>query len=139
MPVVTRVFVRTGLLYLVFALLTGLLLAEQSTLPLPHWIAMLTPVYFHLFLVGWVTQLIIGVAYWMFPKGSRERPRGSDRLAWGAYLALNGGLLLRVVAEPVHGINPTPLWGWAIVLAALLQWFGGLAFVLNTWSRVKER
>lgn len=139
MPPVTRVFVRTGLLYLLAALLTGLAIVAQAPLGLPEWVAFLTPAYFHLFLVGWVTQLIIGVAYWMFPKWRKERPRGSDLLAWGCYGLLNAGLLLRVVAEPIHTMQPRPLLGWLIVAAALLQWLGGLAFVLNTWPRVKVR
>jgi Trk-type K+ transport system membrane component len=29
--------------------------------------------------------------------------------------------------------------GWILALAAFLQWLGGMTFVLNTWSRVKER
>ena len=139
MPLVTRFFVRSGLLYLVAALFVGLLLVSQAPLGLPSWVAILTPVYFHLFLVGWVTQLIIGVAYWMFPKWRRARPRGSDLLAWACYGLLNLGLLIRVIAEPLQSLRPTPLWGWLLVLAALLQWLGGLALVLNTWPRVKER
>lgn len=139
MPPVTRVFVRTGLLYLLVALLAGLAIVAQTPLQLPQWAAFLTPVYFHLFMVGWVTQLIIGVAYWMFPKWRKERPRGSDRLAWSCYGLLNAGLLIRVVAEPAHAMQPRPLLGWLIVVAALLQWLGGLAFVLNTWPRVKVR
>jgi heme/copper-type cytochrome/quinol oxidase subunit 1 len=37
----------------------------------------MTPAYFHLFLVGWVTQMIFGVIYWMFPIITRTRPRGN--------------------------------------------------------------
>lgn len=139
MPPVTRVFVRTGLLYLLAALLTGLAIVAQAPLRLPQWVTFLTPAYFHLFMVGWVTQLIIGVAYWMFPKWRKERPRGSDLLAWSCYGLLNAGLLLRVVAEPIHATQPRLLLGWLLVFAALLQWLGGLAFVLNTWPRVKVR
>jgi hypothetical protein len=36
------------------------------------------PVYLHLFMIGWVTQMIFGVAYWMFPRVSKENPRGWD-------------------------------------------------------------
>ncbi|MCB0080549.1 MAG: hypothetical protein KDE47_06450 [Caldilineaceae bacterium] len=139
MPPVTRAFVRTGLLYLLAALLTALALVAQAPLHLPRWVAFLTPAYFHLFMVGWVTQLIIGVAYWMFPTLRKERPRGSDLLAWSCYGLLNGGLLLRVVAEPIHAMQSNPLLGWLIVAAALLQWLGGVAFVLNTWPRVRAR
>ncbi len=139
MPLVTRVFVRTGLLYLIAALLTALLIVAQAPLHLPLWLTVLTPVYFHLLMVGWVTQLIIGVAYWMFPKFRKAQPRGSDLLAWSCYALLNSGLLLRVVAEPLQIMQSTRLLGWLLVAAALLQWLGGVAFVLNTWPRVKER
>jgi len=139
MPPITRTFIKTGLLYFVTALLTSLLVAGYTPLGLPVWVAGLSPVYFHLFMVGWVTQLIIGVAYWMFPKYTKAQPRGSDALAWSVYGLLNSGLILRAVAEPVQSMQPTPLWGWMLVLAALLQWVGGVIFVVNTWPRVKER
>ncbi len=139
MPVVTRVFVKTALVYFVIALLTGMLVAARPVLALPRLVTGLTPVYFHLFMVGWVTQLIIGIAYWMFPKYRRDMPRGYDSLAWATYALLNLGLLLRLVAEPAQAVNPAPSWGWLLALSALLQWLGGLAFVANTWPRVKER
>lgn len=139
MPPVTRIFVRTALLYLVGALLTALLIVGQAPLHLPLWVTILTPAYFHLLMVGWVTQLIIGIAYWMFPKLRKEQPRGSDRLAWSCYLLLNSGLLLRVIVEPLQTMQSSALLGWLLVVAAFLQWLGGVAFVLNTWSRVKER
>jgi hypothetical protein len=139
MPPITRLFVKTALVYFVAALIVGIavtLPALRSSLP---FLGGLTPVYFHLFMVGWVTQLIAGVAYWMFPKFTRTQPRGSDRLAWATYLLLNAGLLLRVVAEPALGVSALPLWGWLVALAAVLQWAGGMAFVANTWPRVKEK
>ncbi|MEZ4728175.1 MAG: hypothetical protein R3E79_13670 [Caldilineaceae bacterium] len=139
MPPITRTFIKTGLLYFVTALLASLLVAGYLPLGLPVWVAGLSPVYFHLFLVGWVTHLIIGVAYWMFPKFTKAQPRGSDTLAWSVYGLLNSGLLLRVIAEPLQGVQPRPLWGWLLIVSAGLQWLGGLAFVINTWPRVKEK
>lgn len=139
MPPLTRLFIKTGLLYFVSALLLGCLIYIRPLATVFPWLAGATPVYFHLFMVGWVTHLIIGVAYWMFPRFTREQPRGSDRLAWSVYFLLNSGLLLRFVAEPLQSTAPTPYWGWLLVVAALLQWLGGVAFVINTWPRVKER
>jgi cbb3-type cytochrome oxidase subunit 1 len=139
MPPITRLFVKTSLLYLVAALLAGVLLALRSLVALPPIVSGLTPVYFHLFMVGRVTQIIAGVAYWMFPKWSRTRPRGYDALALATYWLLNIGLLLRVVAEPAQTVSTWPGWGWLIVAAALLQWLAGMAFVVNTWPRVKEK
>lgn len=136
MPTLTRWMVRTSLLYLVLALLAGVwqALGPLVGAPLPG----LFPVYFHLLVVGWLTLLIFGVAHWMFPKYSREQPRGREWLGWLVYALLNLGLLLRVVAEPLH-TGSGGLWGWALVASALLQWLAGLLFVVNAWPRVKER
>lgn len=139
MPLITRYFIKTSLLFFVAALLCGLLLALRPFVELPAAIAGLTPVYFHLFMVGWVTQIIIGVAYWMFPKFTKEKPRGSEPLAWSTYAFLNVGLLLRTIAEPAIMVQGLPIWGWLLALSAFLQWLGGVAFVVNTWSRVKVR
>jgi heme/copper-type cytochrome/quinol oxidase subunit 1 len=89
-------------------------------------------------MVGWVTQLIFGVVYWMFPRYSKEQPRGNERLAWAAYWLLNVGLILRVLGEPLTGLGQTagaPL----LAASAMLQLGAGWAFVINTWGRVKER
>lgn len=139
MPFLTRLFVKTALVYFIAALLTGLLVAARPVLGLPSIVAALTPVYFHLLMVGWVTQLILGVAHWMFPKFSREEPRGRDWLTWTIYGLLNAGLLLRVMAEPTRTVNDADVWGWLLALSALLQWLAAMAFVANLWPRVKER
>lgn len=141
MPRITRIFVKTAIVYFVAAMALGLLLALQALLP-EKWgdaLGGFWPVYWHLFMLGWVTQLIIGIAYWMFPRYSREQPRGSDRLAWTTYALLNAGLLLRAIAEPQLSHAPAALWSALVALAALLQWGGGMAFVANAWPRVKEK
>jgi len=116
--------------------------SEIDPLPLTAavpYVAALSPVYFHLFMVGWVTQMIFGVIFWMFPIVSRARPRGSERLGWATYVLLNGGLLLRVVAEPANSVAPGGGWGWVLVASALMQWLAAVAFVVNAWPRVKEK
>src|SRR5512139_1248642 len=115
MPTLTRWFIKIALVYFVAALLLGLLLAFGGTSTLPGWIGAFSPVYFHLFMVGWVTQLIIGVAYWMFPKYSSEKPRGNEQLAWATFWLINIGLLLRVVSEPLNNQAPNAIWGWLLV------------------------
>ncbi len=139
MPRLTRWFIKTALLYFVAALLLAVLLASRAVLSLPAAVNTLNPVYFHLLMVGWVTQLIFGVVFWMFPKASPTRPRGSERLGWATYALLNAGLLLRAVAEPWHAMTPGAFPGGALAVSAVLQWLAGLAFVVNTWPRVKER
>jgi hypothetical protein len=139
MPTLTRLYVKTSLVYLAAALLLALVFALAQATTLPALLAAAGPVYFHLFLVGWVTQLIMGIVFWMFPKQSRERPRGSERLAAVVYGLLNAGLVLRVVGEPARAVSPAALWIWLLAASALLQWLAGVGFVANTWGRVKER
>jgi hypothetical protein len=138
MPALTRWFIKTALLYFIAALLLGLLLAAQA-LGEMEWVpAGLFPVYFHLLALGWITQLIFGIAFWMFPKASKEKPRGSEMLGWMVYILLNLGLVLRAFAEPLNVYAPGSFWGWALVISALLQWLAGALFAANTWSRVRE-
>jgi cbb3-type cytochrome oxidase subunit 1 len=138
MPPLTRWFLKSALVYLVAALLAGALVAARNVWLLPPLVSAFTPVYLHLFMVGWVTQLIFGVVFWMFPKYSKEKPRGSETLGWATYLLLNVGLLLRVLGEPLNALQPGTLWGWLLVVSAVLQWLAGFSFVANTWGRVQD-
>jgi hypothetical protein len=132
MPLLTRIFIKTAMVYFSLALLLGIIMTVRT-------LAGTFPVYIHLLVFGWLTQLIFGVIYWMFPKYSRQTPRGHELLAWITYGALNLGLVLRVIAEPLHAAQGSQLSGSLLVLSAILQWLSGLTFVANTWSRVKEK
>ena len=139
MPPLTRWYVKTAILYLVAALLLGVILAGGGVVPLPALLTLAGPAQIHLFVVGWLTQLIFGIAYWMFPKASAERPRGNDSLAVFTYVALNLGLLARVVGEPWHALNPATGSGTLLVASGLLQWLAGLGFAVHAWPRVRGR
>lgn len=139
MPALTRWFIKSGLVYFVGALLLGVALAMPAVFAVPSAVIVLGPVYFHFLMVGWMAQLIFGVVYWMFPRYSKEKPRGSESLGWATYGLLNVGLVLRTFGEPLHVLQPAASWGWVLALSAVLQWLAGVAFVLNTWARVKEK
>ena len=134
-----RFFIRTALANLVAAFLVGAAVLLNQALEIDGRIGALQPVFYHLLMVGWVTQLICGVSLWMFPPFSRERPRGDERLGWFAYGALNGGLLLRAVFEPLHVWFPAVWFGWMLAPAALLQVLAIWAYVAAIWPRVKGK
>lgn len=139
MPTLTRYFIKTGLIYFILALSLGVALLAQPLLRLPAAFVSFSPVYIHLLMVGWVTQLIIGVVYWMFPKYSKDHPRGSETLGWMTFILLNAGLVLRALGEPLAVNQPGDVAGALLALSALFQFVAGWAFVINTWGRVKER
>jgi hypothetical protein len=140
MPLITRWMLKTSLVYFMLALAVGLLQSTRTVwmdIDLLGSLRQLEPVRIHLFVVGWITLLIFGVAHWMFPKYSQERPRGYASLAWASYTLLNIGLILRVIGETAA--QPGTIYGWMLVASALFQWLAGLAFVLNTWPRLKVK
>lgn len=139
MPPLTRWFVKTALVYLVAALLGGAVLASGAFVSLPAAVAAAAPAQIHLFVVGWLTQLIFGIAYWMFPSHSRELPRGRNDIAIAVYVLLNVGLLLRAVVEPWQTVDPRPILGALLVVSAVAQWLAGVGFVVHAWPRVRGR
>ena len=129
MPTVTQWALRTALGCAALTMVAGVLLAWPGAPALPY------PTYLHLFTVGWLSNLIFGVAHWMFPRASAERPRGDVRLAWAGWGLLNAGLLLRVMGETWSGTMPP-----AVLLAsALLQLLAIWTWVAHLWPRVRER
>lgn len=127
------------MLYLVFALVVAGLMTAVPVFGLSPSLGVLRPVFYHLLMVGWVTQLIFGVGNWMFPKFSKEQPRGHERMAWATFILLNAGLLLRVVGEPLVALRPDAGAGWLLLVSALLQVVAGWLFILNVWPRIRER
>lgn len=131
-PKLSRWFIRTALVYLLVSLVAGVLQVTSPPLRPLLW-----PTYLHLLVLGWLTQLIFGVAFWMFPRYSAKEPHGSESLGWTSYWLLNAGLIIRAVGEPSLALGTQT--GWILVLAAVLQLGAGWAFILNTWPRVKLR
>jgi hypothetical protein len=127
------------MIYFVAALVLGALQELQGPLHLHPVFAATGPAHLHLLVVGWITQMIFGVAYWMFPKYAPDTPRGNNAIAVATFVLLNVGLLIRVVFEPVRAWHPDAVPGWPLVVAAVAQWLAGLGFAANTWPRVKEK
>lgn len=139
MPTLSRWFIKAGLIYFALGLLLGALMLAQPVLGWPAGWQALRPVYLHLLFIGWVSQIIMGVGYWMFPKYSKAQPRGSESLGWFTFAALNAGLLLRAIAEPLMSLAPQWGGGWLLLVSAILLFLASLAFIANTWGRIKER
>ncbi len=139
MPTITRTMIKTALVYALLGMtLSGLWLIEIAV-PLPALVDHLQPTALHLVVIGWLTQLIFGVALWMFPPWSREQPRGPSTATWSCYGLLNAGLALRLVAEPLNSYRSAPVWGWVLVVSAALQVAAVWLFVALVWRRVRAK
>jgi hypothetical protein len=141
MPHQSRLFVKAGLLYLVVTFGVGgaLLLFEAAGRPLPYVIGV---EHAHLGEVGWLVNIVIGIALWMLPLNRERFPETSGRypsaLVYACFALLNGGLILRLVAEPWFQLGGRPP-GAALLLAlaALAQPAAIVLFVYIAWQRVR--
>lgn len=96
------------------------------------WLAAAWPVYIHLLVLGWVTQLIAAVALWMFPRPDR-RVATEGLPGWAFYGLLNAGLVLRAIAEPLPALHRL------LPIAALMHLGAILALAAMLWPRIRGR
>lgn len=145
MPAISRLLIRTGAAWLV----AGMALGVAAVLPAELLSAELLPAAarrglstaaVHLLAVGWITQLIFGVALWMFPRPGRPRSLPDRPLDTAAWALLNVGLAARLAVEPGWTV-PTggAAWRWALLASAAAQWAAVLYFAARLWPRVRSR
>lgn len=131
MPLIARVFLKSGLIFFLGALLLGIAL-QVETLAFPA----LAPLFWHMLMLGWITQIIMGVSLWMFPHRKKVESFKNQCWAWFAYLFLNSGLILRIISEPLILTSTYEVWKVFVVLSAILQFFAVLFYALEIWPRV---
>ncbi|HKK44827.1 MAG TPA: hypothetical protein VJ964_04860 [Balneolaceae bacterium] len=116
------------------SLLLGIAL-EIPSLNMP----VLMPLFWHMLMVGWITQIIFGVSIWMFPGRTREEGFQAQILGWLTYLLLNLGLILRIIAEPMLSYSPALLWNIVILVSAILQVAAAVTYVMEMWPRILSK
>jgi hypothetical protein len=121
---------RGALLYLGAGLTLGaLLLADKGLRFFPAlWVWL--PVHMELLLVGWFVQLVMGVAYWIFPRfGLSQAARGREGLAWLAFVLLNVG---------IWTVGVCAMAGWSFgALGRSAELAAAAVMAMNIWSRTR--
>lgn len=151
MPATSRAFVKASFLYLAVGAVLGALLLINRWVPLGPEVAALKASHVPILIVGWLTQLILGVAWWLFPPlkiGLRadaplpvrrgQTQRGSQPLFWATFLCLNAGILLRAVFEPLYEWTQIQAFAFLADVSNLFLAVAAIAFVANMWGRVRE-
>lgn len=134
MPRITRVFIKTGLICFLLSLLLGVAMEiEFPNMP------SLVPLFWHLLMVGWITQIIFGVSLWMFPGRTRDEGFAAQKWGWLTYLFLNTGLLLRIIAEPWVNFSEAFIWDILIVVSAAAQVLAAIAYTVEMWPRIQSK
>lgn len=140
MPKFVRFYIKTALIFFLLSLLIGILMIARPLFDLPSYVSSSFPTYLHLFMVGWITQLIFGVSIWMFPAPDHGGRYGNENVIWAIYWTLNVGLVFRFLGEPGKLLlRASLIVNWLLVLSAVLQWTAGLLYAYHIWGRVKGK
>ncbi len=138
MPFESRLFVKTSLVALLLAFAVGAALAVAESLGIavsPIWAVE----HAHLAFVGWLVNVVVGIALWMLPLARDRYPETAGRYPKRGpllvYGLLNGGLVLRIAFEPMLGAGLVPRV--AVCISAVAQLAAILAFALIAWQRVR--
>ena len=135
MPPLSRWFIKAGFVSLLLSLLLELFQLRPSVLLPSLSAAAIHLAAIHLLTVGWLLQVILGVAFWMFPRHPTVPPRGDARWGWLALILLNTGLVFRLLGESGRLGFGWP--AWPLVVAAVLQVGGVAAGLVLLWPRIR--
>lgn len=131
MPSLSRVAVRLALAWLVLGL-AGMTAGELSS---SRTAGLIAPTWLHALVVGWLTQLVFGVGWWLLPRPPAVRRAPWAPLAWGVVATLNAGLVLRVLAEPWARAGGGAVPALILPAAAALQLAAAVGFAVIAWRR----
>ncbi|RMG67358.1 MAG: hypothetical protein D6715_04905 [Calditrichaeota bacterium] len=131
MPRLSQIAIRLALIHLLLAFGAGSLLLCAKALQLTGGAWRWLPVHQEVALLGWVLQLIYGVAYWILPRFSTPPFRGNALPMVLAVALLNAGVLLAALS---------PLLQWPpvyLLLARGMEAGSAIAFAWHAWPRIK--
>ena len=150
MPITSRAFVKSSIAYLCLGAALGALLLVNRWLPLGAGVFALKTSHVQFLVVGWLTQLILGVAWWLFPplrlraRSDTSQPRrrgqsqrGSEPLFWVTFGCLNAGILFAGVAGPLYTWTQVSWLGPVRDLSGFLLLVAAVSFSANMWQRVR--
>lgn len=119
---IERDFIMTALIWLLFTVVAGLLLAINLAHPfleVSH--VQLLKLHAHAGMIGWIFQLIMGVGSKLLPMFMISGNLSKGKLNW-AYYFLNGGLISGIVCLYIG-------WSTGVMLSAIVAFIGVIFFL----------
>lgn len=117
-----RRYIKTSLIFAALSTLLGMHMIAMQRLGQPRVLKWLPTAHGHLFLVGFVTMMIMGVAIWMFPRP--KDARYSPILSKATYLLITPGSAIIQLYNHLasknspssHSLPSLERWSFAIFL-----------------------
>lgn len=128
MPPLSVWSIRASLVYFAAGITIGfLILLNKASQGWPV-VWSLLHVHIEFIWIGFVVQLTLGVAYWIFPRTASLVPRERTGLAVAAFVLLNLGILMVCIAPFAHAVLAR--------LGRLSELAAAVAFVGHVWPRI---
>lgn len=128
MPRASVWLIRTALIHLLSGAVLGAAYLSVKAIGWPVFALSHRPVHVEQMLIGWMVQLVIGVAYWILPRGAGQN-LASDRAIWVVYALLNAGVL----ASALGGDPRLP--AGLVAAGKACEAIAVLMFGLHAWNR----
>jgi len=137
MHTLVRRYIKTAIAFLGVGLAIGVWLLIRRELYGVYASPFETSAHTHALLVGFVMEMILGVALWLFPRPEKGDSRYKPRLAEAAYWLLTSGTAARVLGELTRPFV-TAIWlRWLIVICGVAQTAALLLFFFTMWPRIR--
>lgn len=137
MHTIVRRFIKTAIGFLVVGLVLGGWMIARRELwnapPSPYLVSAHT----HALFVGFVMELILGMALWLFPRPAKDDERYSSRAVSASYWLLTLSTAGRVAGEVARPLVDVVALRWFVVLCGLGQIAAMLLFFNAMWSRIR--
>lgn len=130
-----RWMIRAALIYLVIGVSLGFVMYLAPLFP-DAGLYRFRSVHIHLLLVGFMLQIVMGVALWMFPRMAVDPHYTPPRRGMTLFVLLNCGVFLRSAGE-LYGMVPVNTAYFVGLAGAGLQLIAILFFLSLILSRVR--
>ncbi|MEO0223566.1 MAG: hypothetical protein ABIL76_00545 [candidate division WOR-3 bacterium] len=136
-----RLMLKTSLIYLIIGVILGLFIFLSYQFKSFYWGYNLISIHTHLILIGFVIQMIMGVALWMFPQKptreiSIEKRFTTEKEGLTLYILLNIGIILRTLFEPFSRTNKLAFY--IALIGILFQIVSIFYFLFLIFPRIRK-
>ena len=137
MYTLVRRYIKTAIIFLAVGIALGAWMLVNRELHGRAPTEYETSAHTHLIFVGFVIEMILGVALWLFPRPHKDDTRYSPRLVNAAYWLLTVGTAIRAVGELARDSADGLALRWLIVCSGLAQVGGIGLFFYTMWTRIR--
>jgi len=130
MPAESRFMIKLSFLYLIVGFVIGTMLIISKAYGVWGFAWQLLPVHIEIMLTGWIIQLTLGTAYWIFPRFLEGSPCGNALYVKIVAGLLNGGIMLICLHHIVE------ISEYDTVIGRLLEVMAVAVFIGLHWKRV---